>query len=155
MFVFWSLLQSDICICFLFTVLLHVVWLLFSDISNLLCMDESSKYSNRQDIKTVNRLFGLNQSFRILFIKSKTGIMKNCGWFVLLVEASKKMLTKPKTEQKNCIDFRSGWSSRIVASEAFFRILLFYTFWFLLEGYFFLRNHNPAKHSCSICNPAT
>lgn len=98
----------------------------------LLCMDKSSKYSNREDIKTA-KLLGLKQSFSILFIKNKKWMMKNCSRFVLLAEAN-KMLTKPKTELKSCIDFRSCWSSRIVASEAFLRILVFYTSWFLLQG---------------------
>lgn len=60
--------------------------------------------------------------------------MKNHGHFILLAQANKKMLTKPKTDLKSCIDFRSCWSSSIVACEAFLRILGFYTFWFLLEG---------------------
>lgn len=46
-------------------------------------MNKSSKYSNRQDTKTANKLLGLNQSFSILFIKNKKGIMKNCSRFVL------------------------------------------------------------------------
>lgn len=69
----------------------------------------------------------------ILFITKKE-IMKNYSRFVLLAEANKKTLTKPKTDLKSCIDFRSCWSSSIVAYEAFLKILVVYTFWFLLEG---------------------
>lgn len=121
----------------------------------LLCMDESSKYSNRQDIKTVSKLFGLNQSFRILLIKNKTGIMKNCSRFVLLVEASKKMLTKPKLSKKVALIFTMAEAAELWPLRLFWGFFCFAPLDFHWKVNFFLRNHNPAKHSCSVCNTAT